>query len=120
HLGDVAVLEAHRDVGLVQHHVAELWIGRIRGQDPLEDDLLFEPFGAVLDGQEDLGHPAVGELAQDRVAAMRGHRRRLGYHPRTAGWRPTASESTTIIWTPPVSCARRRAKRGRRCGPPWA
>ena len=70
HLGDVAVLEAHRDVRLVEHHVAELRIGRIRRQDPLEDDRLLEPLGAVLDRQENLGHAAVGELAQDGVAAV--------------------------------------------------
>ena len=99
HLRDVAVLEAHRDVRLVQHHVAELRIGRIRRQDPLEDDRLLETLGAVLDGQENLGHAAVGELAQDCVAAVRGHSRRLGYHPPTAGWRPTASESTTATTT---------------------
>ena len=49
HLRDVAVLQAHRDVRLVEHHVAELRIGRIRRQDPLEDDRLLEPLGAVLD-----------------------------------------------------------------------
>ncbi len=99
HLRDVAVLEAHRDVRLVEHHVAELRIGRIRRQDPLEDDRLLEPLGAVLDRQENLGHAAVGELAQDGVAPVRRHERRLGYHPPTAGWRQTASESTTAITT---------------------
>ena len=42
----------------------------IRRQDPLEHDVLLEPLGAVLGGEENLGHPAVGELAQDGVAAM--------------------------------------------------
>jgi hypothetical protein len=81
-LRDVAVLEAHRDVGLVQHHVAELGIGRIRRQDPLEDDELLEALGTVLGRQENLGHAAVGKLGQDGVAAVRGHSRWLRYHPR--------------------------------------
>ena len=38
HLHDVAVLEGHRDVSLVEEHVAELRIGRILREDALEDD----------------------------------------------------------------------------------
>ena len=78
-----------------------------------------KPSGAVLGREEDLGHAAVGELAQDGVAAVRGHSRRLGYHPPTAGWRLTASESTTTTTTRAARDTRPRAKRGPRCRPPW-
>ena len=43
----------------------------IRRQDPLEHDLLLETLGAVLGGEENLGHAAVGELAENGVAAVR-------------------------------------------------
>ena len=120
HLRDVAVLEAHRDVRLVEQHVAELRIGRILREDPLEDDVLLEALGAVLDGEENLGHAAVGELSEDRVAAVRRHSRRLGYHPPTAGWRLTASESTRTTTTRAARDTRPLVKRGPRCRPPWA
>jgi hypothetical protein len=82
HLHDVAVLEAHRDVPLVQQHVAELRVGRELREDALEDDVLLETLGAVLRREEDLGHASVGELAENGVAAVTRHQRPVRYHGR--------------------------------------
>ena len=120
HLRDVAVLQAHRDVSLVEQHVPELRVGGVLGQDPLEHDRLLETLGAVLDGEEDLGHPAVGELAQDCVAPVRRHSRRLRYHPPTATWPTDRSESTTATMTRAAPSTAPRPKPGPRCWRPWA
>jgi hypothetical protein len=75
HLHDVAVGEAHRDVGLVDQHVSELRI-RIDGpQNPLQHDRLLKALVPLLRRQKDLGHPAVGKLSYNRIAAMLRHDR---------------------------------------------
>jgi hypothetical protein len=68
HLDDVAVVEAHRHVSLVDHHVAELRVRQQRGEDPLEHHAALEALGAVLGGEENLRHAAVGDLPHDSVA----------------------------------------------------
>src|SRR5262249_22051869 len=73
HLGDVAVGEAHRDVGLVDEHVAELGVRVDGAVDPLEDDGLLEPLPSQLGRQEDLGHAAVRDPANDVVSAVLRH-----------------------------------------------
>jgi hypothetical protein len=69
-LDDVVVVEAHRDVGLVDQHVAELLVGVEGGEDPFEDHHFLEPLRAVLLGQEDLGHAAFRDLPDDGVASV--------------------------------------------------
>ncbi len=73
-LHDVAVRQAHRDVGLVDEHVAELRIRVDRAVDPLEDHGLLEALAAELHREEDLGHAAVRDLPDDLVAAVLRHR----------------------------------------------
>src|SRR5262249_17865480 len=80
-LDDVPVLQAHRNVSLVEQHVAELGIGRILREDALEDDVLLEPLRAVLDAEEDLRHATVGQLAEDGVSPVQRHQSGLRYHP---------------------------------------
>ena len=71
HLHQVAVVQRRGDVRLVDEHAHELRIGRQRRQDPLEHDRLLEPLLALLQGQEDLRHPAVGDLADHVVSSPR-------------------------------------------------
>ena len=73
HLRDVAVREAHRDVGLVDEHVAELGVRVDGAVDPLQDDGLLEALAPQLGGEEDLGHAAVCDLPDDVVAAVLRH-----------------------------------------------
>ena len=73
HLDDVAVVQAHRHVGLVDQHVAELRIGDQRSEDALEHHRALEALDAVLGAEKDLGHAAVGDLASDVVAAALRH-----------------------------------------------
>ncbi len=70
-LDDVSVTQAHRNMSLVQEHVSKLRIGRKRGQHPFEHHRLLKSFGPVLHGQKDLGHSAVSQLTDDRIAAVR-------------------------------------------------
>ena len=76
HLRDVAVRQAHRDVRLVDEHVAELRIGVDGAVDPLQDDRLGEPLAAELGGEEDLRHPAVGDASDDLVPTVLRHSER--------------------------------------------
>ena len=74
HLHQVAVVQRRGDVRLVDEHAHE---GRIRGQrrqDPLEHDRLLKPLLALLQGQEDLRHSAVGDLADHVVSRPARHR----------------------------------------------
>jgi AmmeMemoRadiSam system protein B len=85
HLHDVAVREAHRDVSLVDEHVAELGVRVDGAVNPLEDDGLLETVPSHLRRQEDLGHAAVRDPANDVVSAVLRHPR---------GW-----NFTTLHWT---------------------
>ncbi len=67
-LGDVRVLDARRDVGLVEEHALEaLVVGEPR-EDGLDGDQLLEPVLARLAGHPHLGHPALRDGAEQLVA----------------------------------------------------
>ena len=78
HLHQVAVIQRRGDVRLVDQHADEVGIGGQRRQDALQHHGLLKALGPALEGQEDLRHPAVGELPQHAVSRRVGHRRR-GY-----------------------------------------
>jgi hypothetical protein len=67
HLHHVRVREAHRELGLAHEHLDELGLPRQLRQDPLDDEDLLEAFDAVGLGTEDLGHPALADLLEERI-----------------------------------------------------
>ena len=79
-LDDVRVVQARRDARLAREHLDERGRAGVAGQDPLEDDLAAEAFGAGNDCAEHLGHPSLAHLLEQDVAAealrrARAHRR---------------------------------------------
>src|SRR6202022_2199841 len=56
HLDDVAVVEAHCHVRLVEQQIPEAWRGQV-GADALEHHQLLETMGTRELRKEDLGHP---------------------------------------------------------------
>ena len=65
------------------------------GQDPLEHDRLLEPLLALLQGQEDLRHPAVGDLADHVVSVPRAIGRRIPRQDRGCAMRPMRKATST-------------------------
>ena len=68
HLHDVRVADARRDPPLVEQHVDELPEPVEVGQDPLDHHRALEPAGPRDPPEENLGHPARAEPADDVVA----------------------------------------------------
>ena len=62
-LDDVGVVQACRELRLVDEHRAKATRRRVRGQDALDDDDLVGALGTTLLGEEDLRHPARPEPA---------------------------------------------------------
>ena len=60
-------------MSLVDQHVPELWIRIDAAEDALQNDRLLKALVALLGRQEDLRHPAVGELANHRVSTVQSH-----------------------------------------------
>jgi hypothetical protein len=83
-LDDVRMAQRRGDARLVEQHVDERLVLVHRGQDPLDDEELLEPGHALLDGEEQLGHPARRELANERVLT---EARRHPIHGRVARFR---------------------------------
>ena len=80
-LDDVRVRERRRDARLVQQHLDERAVLVHGRQDPLDDEQLLEAGDALLDGEEQLRHPARRELANEGVLAEPG---RHPLHPQIA------------------------------------
>jgi hypothetical protein len=75
----VGVVQLRGDAGLGDEHLDEARVVGERRADPLDDHLLLEALRPVRLGEEDLRHPALGELAPDDVPAdgstgSEGHR----------------------------------------------
>ena len=64
-LDDVRVVQARRELRLLDEHRAEAPRRAVRGQDALDDEQLVRALGAALLGEEDLGHAAGAEAAND-------------------------------------------------------
>src|SRR5205814_8278825 len=83
-LHQVAVIQRRGDVRLVEEHACEGGVGGEGREDPLQYDGLLEPLGPALEGEEDLGHPSVGELLHHAVTYA-GRHCRGGYRISPAG-----------------------------------
>src|SRR5205085_1835077 len=66
---DVRVLEHRGHAGLVQEHPLELGVLDELGKDALHRAALLEAAGPLEPGQEELGHAARRDLADELVAA---------------------------------------------------
>jgi hypothetical protein len=68
-LRQVGVVHRRRQARLVEEHRDEIRVVRQRRQDALDDEQLLEAGQPALLGEEDLRHPADGDLAQEQVLA---------------------------------------------------
>ena len=69
HLHDVRVVEAGRQLGLLDEHARELRVvGKMR-QDALDHEHPFEPRRTLYPSLEDVGHPAAANALEQRVFA---------------------------------------------------
>ncbi len=62
---EVGVGEAHRDVRLVDEHLAEALGARVLGEEALDDEALLGALRAALRREEHLRHPAASDAALD-------------------------------------------------------
>ena len=76
HLDDVRVVEAERDLRLVDEHRDELAAPRVRGVDLLDHQGLGEPLRDLGAREEHLGHATGADLADQRVFSELLHPRR--------------------------------------------
>ena len=68
-LDDVRMRERRGDACFVEQHLDERFVLVHRRKDPLDDEELLETGDALLDREEQLGHAAGRELADQRVLA---------------------------------------------------
>ncbi len=68
-LGQVGVRQAQGDAALGQEEVDEIGIAGVLVADPLDGDEPAPGVLALLDGEEYLGHPTVGDPGQQQVFA---------------------------------------------------
>ena len=89
-LDDVRVVEARRELRLVDEHRAEAPRRAVRRQDALDDEELVRALGAALLGEEHLGHAARAEAAQDlevgELVGVHGHGRALRKTEGSGAW----------------------------------
>ena len=116
HLHDVCVAEARRQLRLVHEHVAE---GRVLRQ--LRQDLLYDapPRGAqlrLLTRQVNLGHPALSDEIEERVATEHAREKDVGGGRHGGQADVSFSRPTRSV----KSGARRGRARGARCADGWS
>jgi hypothetical protein len=66
---DVRVRQSRRDPRLVEKHRDERSVLVHRRKNAFDDHELLETGDALLNGEEELGHPPHGDLAKERVLA---------------------------------------------------
>ena len=117
HLDDVRVVEARRELRLVDEHLRELRVRRELGEDLLHDA---EPRRAELGvraGEVDLGHPALADEIEQRVAPELPRKSAQGLEGEgRTGRHQSGQERSVITSIPQVQGARWGSRSGGRWG----